>query len=40
LRGDSQKAKEELGWESKTDFESLVRTMVKNDIELLKRGVK
>jgi len=39
LRGDSQKAKEELGWESKTSFESLVRTMVRNDIELLKRGV-
>jgi GDPmannose 4,6-dehydratase len=39
LRGDSQKAKELLGWESKTSFELLVRTMVRHDVQLLKRGV-
>jgi len=36
LRGDSSKAKEELGWSSKTAFETLVRSMVKNDLMLLK----
>ena len=39
LRGDSQKAREELGWVSKTSFDKLVRIMVNNDIDLLKRGV-
>ena len=39
LRGDSQKAKDKLGWNSNTSFEDLVRKMINNDIELLKRGV-
>ena len=39
LRGDSQKAKDKLGWKSNTSFEDLVRKMINNDIELLKRGV-
>jgi len=39
LRGDSQKAQDKLGWNSNTSFEDLVRKMINNDIELLKRGV-
>ena len=35
LRGDATKAKEILGWESKTSFNDLVRKMVKNDLERL-----
>ena len=35
LRGDASKAKEILGWESKTSFNELVRKMVKNDLERL-----
>jgi GDPmannose 4,6-dehydratase len=35
LRGDSTKAKEQLGWSPKTPFEEMVRRMVKNDIRLL-----
>ena len=31
LLGDSSKAKEELGWEPKNDFDELVREMVEND---------
>jgi GDPmannose 4,6-dehydratase len=35
LIGDATKAKEDLGWEPKTSFDSLVRKMVRNDIKLL-----
>ena len=35
LCGDAGKAKRELGWESKTSFDQLVRLMVDADIELL-----
>ena len=35
LRGDSTRAKNELGWERKTSFEDMVSKMVTNDIELL-----
>ncbi len=37
LRGDWSKAKKELGWKPKTNFEQLVKKMVKNDIEILSR---
>ena len=37
LRGDSTKAKEELGWKPRTTFEQMVSNMVKNDIKLLRR---
>jgi len=40
LLGNSAKAKEKLGWESKTKFEDLVKLMVKKDYELLKTGGK
>ena len=33
LKGDSSKAKERLGWESKTSFQELVNIMVKYDLE-------
>jgi len=36
LKGDSTKAKEELGWTQKVNFEQLVKKMVQNDINLLK----
>jgi len=36
LRGDSTKAKEELGWKPRTTFEQMVSNMVKNDIKLLR----
>jgi len=36
LRGDSTKAKENLGWTRKVSFKELVKKMVKNDINLLK----
>lgn len=35
LRGDASKARRVLGWEPRTDFESLVRIMVDADIKLL-----
>ena len=35
LRGDSTRAKNEMGWEPKTSFEDMVSKMVTNDIELL-----
>jgi GDPmannose 4,6-dehydratase len=35
LRGDSTKAKDELGWSLKTSFEEMVTRMVSNDIKLL-----
>ena len=37
LRGDSSKAKEELGWINKTSFEELVEKMVRNDISTIER---
>lgn len=35
LKGDSTKARHELGWKPKTSFEDLVAKMVRKDIELL-----
>jgi len=35
LRGDSSKAREQLGWQPKTSFEDMINIMVKNDIYLL-----
>ena len=35
LRGDASKAREALGWESRTSFEDLVRLMVDADVQLL-----
>jgi GDPmannose 4,6-dehydratase len=35
LRGDSTKAKNELGWSPKTNFSDMVKKMVENDIKLL-----
>jgi GDPmannose 4,6-dehydratase len=40
LTGDYSKAKEKLGWESKTTFKELVRIMVDSEIEKLDRGIK
>src|SRR4051794_22018578 len=37
LVGDAGKAKRELGWEPKTNFEELIRLMVRSDLELLSR---
>jgi len=37
LQGNALKAKQELGWEPQTKFETLVREMVENDLSLLKR---
>ena len=37
LRGDSTRAKNEMGWEPKTSFEDMVSKMVTNDIELLSK---
>ena len=37
LLGDSSKASSQLGWEPKTDFESLVKMMVDSDLELAKQ---
>jgi len=36
LRGNADKAREELGWKPKTSFEQMVSKMVENDIQLLK----
>ena len=35
LRGDASKAKYELGWKPKTDFQKLVKNMVESDVALL-----
>ena len=40
LRGNSSKAKRELGWESKTRFEDLVRIMVAADLDRHRATVK
>jgi len=37
LRGDSTRARNELGWKPKTSFEDMVSKMVTNDIQLLKK---
>ena len=37
LVGDSSKAREQLGWEPKTDIQEMVRRMVNNDVKLLKK---
>lgn len=37
LVGDSTKAREKLGWKSKTSFEQLVEIMMKSDIERVKK---
>ena len=37
LLGDATKAKEKLGWEPKTGFKKLVKTMVHSDWEKVKR---
>jgi len=36
LRGDFTKAKTQLGWEPKTNFDELVKIMIQNDLDLLK----
>lgn len=40
LRGDSSKAKNELGWNPKMSFDELVQTMVNSDIEYYKNEKK
>jgi len=37
LKGDSTKAREEIGWQPNTSFEEMINIMVKNDIHLLSR---
>ena len=37
LRGNSQKAKEKLGWEPKTKFKEMVTNMVRTDLKLLNK---
>src|SRR3954453_3151893 len=37
LVGDASKAKRELGWETTTSFEELIRLMVRSDVELLSK---
>ena len=37
LRGDYTKAKNKLGWQPKTSFRDMVKTMVMNDIQLLSK---
>ena len=39
LRGNSERAKNELGWEPKTSFKELVEKMVHNDIKLGKNSL-
>jgi GDPmannose 4,6-dehydratase len=39
LVGDATKAREKLGWETRTSFEEMIRRMVDADLELLGRGV-
>lgn len=38
LQGDSRRAREELGWKPKVDFEQLVIRMVAHDLELARTG--
>jgi GDPmannose 4,6-dehydratase len=37
LRGDYAKARQKLGWEPQVSFETLIETMVDNDLELISR---
>lgn len=37
LVGDASKAKKELGWQAEMPFETLIRSMVRHDVELLRR---
>ena len=37
LLGDPTKAREELGWTPRVEFEELVRTMVEEDLNLFRR---
>ena len=37
LKGNPTKAKFQLGWEPKTDFDTLINMMVKADIERYKK---
>ena len=37
LIGDPSKARRDLGWESRTSFEDLIRLMVDSDLKLLSR---
>ena len=37
LLGDASKAKNNLGWSAKTNFQNLVKIMVNSDIERLRR---
>ena len=39
LCGDSTKARKELGWKPTVSFKEIVFMMVKNDIELIKKGI-
>jgi GDPmannose 4,6-dehydratase len=39
LRGDSTRAKNELGWEPKTSFKELVEKMVNNDLKLIRESL-
>ena len=39
LRGDSTRAKNELGWEPKTSFKELVEKMVNNDLRLIRNSL-
>jgi len=40
LRGDSTKAREDLGWEPTTSFEEIIRRMVRADIARLSSGIE
>jgi GDPmannose 4,6-dehydratase len=40
LLGNPKKAKEKLGWESRTRFEDLVRIMMEADLDRVKRETK
>jgi GDPmannose 4,6-dehydratase len=37
LLGDSTKARKKLGWKPQTDFSSLVKLMVEQDLELTRK---
>ena len=37
LLGDASKAKEKLGWQAKTDLESLAQILTEHDLDLAKR---
>lgn len=37
LRGNAAKAKEQLGWEAKTDLKQLIKIMIESDLELVEK---